>query len=106
MPEYEEIQIEGLTFRIRKNRSLLADSIIEKTFIRDKSIGAHDIIKVDCEIFNRETKAWRKVIDNDLDNVTRQAGRKLIEKITELRKSEKDFPETQPEKKPEDITGS
>ena len=90
--DFEEVTVSGFTFRIRRERSLLADSIIEKIYSKDGTIGAHEVIKVDCEIFDREKKTWREIVDKDLDKIPRAEGREvLLAKILELRKSELDF---------------
>jgi len=94
--KFIEVSVANITFRIRKERTLLADSIIEKIFSRDGTIGAHEVIKADCQIFDRENKKWRIVTDEDLENIPRMEGReKLVAKILELRKVEMDFQKSQ-----------
>ena len=53
---WEEVNIGDKALRIRKQRSLLADSIISKIGLKDGSIGKHDIIKADGEIYDRDLK--------------------------------------------------
>ena len=94
--KFIEVSVANITFRIRKERTLLADSIIEKIYSRDGTIGAHEVIKADCQIFDRENKKWRIVTDEDLENIPRMEGReKLVAKILELRKVEMDFQKAQ-----------
>lgn len=89
--DWVEFEVGNTKFRTRRERTLLADSKIEKVFFKDKALGAHDIIKIDCEIFDLESKQWRKVEDSDSENIGRFEGRKLLEKINKLRTAEKDF---------------
>jgi len=95
---WEEVNIGDKTFRIRKQRSLLADSIIQKIAFKEGSIGKHDVIKADCEIFELSLKQWRKIIDDDLDNISNQEGELLTDKLLELRDAERDFQKTQQKK--------
>ncbi len=108
MKGFIEMEVAGMTFRTRRERTLLAECQLEKIFFRDGSIGAHDMIKVDCEIFDRKNQEWIAVTDKDLEGISRSEGKeKLTDVLTELRKKEKDFQKTQPksEKKQEEESG-
>ena len=104
--EFEEVIIKGESFRIRKERSFRAASILEKKS-RQNNWGIDDIIKVDCQIFNRKIKEWREITDLDLENLDQKDGMELFKAVMKLRKSEKDFSKTQPksEKKPKNTSG-
>jgi len=97
--DWVEIEVAGLRFRTRRERTLLADSIIEKVFSKGQGLGASDIIKADCEIFDMGSKEWRPVLDSDLEKIGRYEGREILyNKIIELRKAEKDFRKVQQKK--------
>jgi len=98
---WEEVNIGDKALRIRKQRSLLADSIISKIGLKDGSIGKHDIIKADGEIYDGDLKQWRKITDLDLDNISNKDGEVIVDKIIELREGEKDFQEPQQKKQKE-----
>jgi len=96
MTEFEEIECSGQALRIRKKRSLLGQSMIERVFNKDGTFGVHDVIKADCEIFDRETRQWKKLSDEDCDKLDgKESYEKIYKRIVELRKSEKDFQKTQ-----------
>ena len=65
--EWIEINVGELRFRTPKERTFLAKAVIEKTFYRDGAIGAHDIVKADCQLYDRKSKTWIQVTDADLE---------------------------------------
>jgi len=103
--EFIEQECSGQSFRIMKERSLLGQGILEKIWTREGTIGVHDVIKVDYEIFDREKRQWRKITNEDLDSIPSSKGIEIYNKIMELRKVEKDFQKVQP-KKPKEKSGS
>lgn len=91
MVEYEEHRIAGILFRIPKERSILQEGKLEKIYQKDKSIGVHEVIMIDCEIQDKETKIWRAVTEIDLRFISRTDGIELNNIITRIRQSERDF---------------
>lgn len=92
--DWVEFEYSGTKLRTRRERTILADSIIGKIFFRDKALGAHDVIKADCEVYDMDIKEWREVHDSDLEKIGRKDGKDLFDEISELRKKEKDFHKT------------
>jgi len=94
--EWVHIECAGETFRTRKERTFLAQSLIEKTLVRDKAIGNHEIVKFDCEILDRETKIFRELVDADFKgNITDEIVKStLIPKLLELREKKLETQQT------------
>src|SRR3990167_9889539 len=97
--EWIEINVGELRFRTPKERTFLAKAVIEKTFYRDGAIGAHDIVKADCQLYDRKSKTWIQVTDADLELIGGYEGTDiLMAKVMELRKAEQDFHDSQQQK--------